>query len=602
MVRLLSLSAIAALAALAAGMVAGGAAFDVGIIAIADPGALTRWGLPIAKTAANLAGALTAGLLLTAAALIPSEDGRLTADAARYARAAGPAALVWAISTALTFVFTLSEIFGAPLTRLPVGQVLDVAFSVSQCEALLTVLALSAGIALLAGRARRVPGTAALLALALVALLPPLFTGHSASSPNHTLAVTAVGLHIVTLALWVGGLAAVTAHALRRRPDLPVVAERFSRLALWCFAGVAVSGLAAAVGRLTELEQLRSSSYGQLIVAKTLAFGVLAMFGRLHRRYTLAELRDGRPRAFLRLALGEVTLMAAVTGLAVALSRTAPPALDLPIDPVRELLGYAMPPEVTAARLAGLWRLDLFFALLVAMAALSYGAGVARLRRRGETWPAGRSVAWGLGLAAVVVLTQSGIATYAPVLLGVHVAGHMGMTVVAPLLLVCGAPVTLALRSLRPAGQPGDRGPREWLAAGGRLRDALSHPATAVAVLVAGTCGLYLTSLFKATMAHPVGHVLMNAWFLLSGLLLFGVALRRIGALVAAMVFHVLFGVALMLDLTAVSSWYVQLGGMGSANVAGGMAWLFGVLPVMAAAVAVTTRRGQLRARVAVRR
>ncbi|MDP9867845.1 MULTISPECIES: CopD family protein [Streptosporangium] len=103
---------------------------------------------------------------------------------------------------------------------------------------------------------------------------------------------------------------------------------------------------------MTDVGQVFSSAYGWLLCAKTAAFIALGVLGRLHRRRTVADLRQNRPRSFLRLALAEVAIMAVVIGLAVALSRTAPPVTAAATDPVRDLLGYVLPPEITLPRLA----------------------------------------------------------------------------------------------------------------------------------------------------------------------------------------------------------------------------------------------------------
>ena len=54
----------------------------------------------------------------------------------------------------------------------------------------------------------------------------------------------------------------------------------------------------------------------------------------------------------------------------------------------------------------------------------------------------------GLGSAALATLTALG--AYDTVLLSVHVVQHMILTMVTPLFLALGAPVTLALRTLPP--------------------------------------------------------------------------------------------------------------------------------------------------------
>jgi putative copper resistance protein D len=611
MVRLLLAPVIVAVAALVLAVVAGGTASSVVVAGIIDPGALTRWGLPVAKLAANLAAAASVGLLLLGAVLMPSKRGALSPDATRYVRAASWAARVWAVTTALTLIFTLSDVFARPPAELFDAEVFGLVTTIPQVVALIVVLLPVTGVALFARRVTTAGGAMALLAAALVTLVPPVLTGHSASSPNHSLAVTGLALHILTLVLWVGGLGAVTVHALRKGPDVAVVVRRFSRVALWSFAGVAVSGAATIAARLSEPGQLFDSPYGMLVLIKTEAFAVLGFFGWLHRRRTIAAVEEGKPGSFLRLAAGELMLMGAVVGLAVALSRTSPPLLLLPADPARDLLGYAMPPAITAVGLATLWRLDLLFALAALCGAGVYAAGVARLRRRGETWPVGRSVAWGLGLALVVVFTQSGIATYAPVLFSMHMVQHLGLAVPAAILLVLGAPVTLALRAFDAAPRKGDRGPREWISAvlDSRAAEVIAHPVVAVVVLVGGSYGLYHTSLFETLMFQPAGHILLGGYFLLSGTLFFWVVAgvdpvprrlgygSRLGALVMVLAFHMALGMSLRAAGRPVAAaWYESLpriwgpGLLEDQQTAGAVVWALGGLPVAVVAVVLAAR------------
>lgn len=63
----------------------------------------------------------------------------------------------------------------------------------------------------------------------------------------------------------------------------------------------------------------------------------------------------------------------------------------------------------------------------------------APLRRRGDHWPVGRSVAWGCGMLAFYLATSSGLAAYDTVLLSVHMVQHMVLSMIVPLSLACSA-------------------------------------------------------------------------------------------------------------------------------------------------------------------
>ncbi|MFF5212635.1 cytochrome c oxidase assembly protein [Streptosporangium sp. NPDC000396] len=601
--RLALAGAAAAVVALVIAMIAGGAATPRIIPGLPDQGALTRWGLPLAKLAMEVAGVLTVGVLLAAAVFLPSDKGLLGKPALAYAKAASWLALVWAGAAAVTMVFSLSDALGLPVAEVLGGNELtSYASQVSQGIALTLVVLFAVAIALFARGAITAGAAGGLLVLALITLLPPALTGHSSSSPNHDLATTGVAVHLTVLALWVGGLAVLCAHALRGQPHLEVAATRFSSMALWCFIAVGLSGLFSVIARLTSISVLFTSAYGLLLLAKTAAFAALGVVGWWHRKRTLPQLPSGGPAAFVRFASWEILLMFATVGLAVALARTAPPPVVLPPDRAFELLGYPVPPEISPANLVSLWWFDLFFGILVALLGGFYLAGVVRLTRRGDSWSRGRTAAWFTGLLILLVATQSGVSRYAKVLFSVHMAEHMTLSMLVPIFLVLGAPVTLALRALKPAVRRGDRGPREWLTTilHSRFVRFVAHPAIATAIFIVSTYALYFTPLFTAAMEEHLGHIAMTMHFLISGCLFFWVIIgvdpaphklphfAKLILLFVTMPFHAFFGIALMsMGTVLASDWYDQLGrtwgvsSIADQRTGGAIAWGFGEIPTL---------------------
>src|SRR5690349_16472622 len=94
-------------------------------------------------------------------------------------------------------------------------------------------------------------------------------------------------------------------------------------------------------------------------------------------------------------------------------------------------------------------RLTSLIALFLLVAGVLYGYGVLRLRQRGDRWPPGRTVAFVAGgLGSIAAVTVSGIEAYDTTLLSVHMVQHMVLSMVGPIFLALGAPVTLALRTL----------------------------------------------------------------------------------------------------------------------------------------------------------
>ncbi|MGW0803196.1 cytochrome c oxidase assembly protein [Nonomuraea sp. NPDC002799] len=602
----------AAVVALVIGMIAGGRAFPRIIPGLPDSGAVVRWGLPLSKLFMDVAGVATVGLLLMAAALLPNDKGVLGKTAVQYVKAASWAALVWAGSAFLAIVFGAAESIGRTLPQILDRTILtSYATQTTQGVALTLVVLFGVAIALFSRGAITAGAAAGLLLLGLVTLLPAPLTGHTSSSPNHDLATSSVSLHLLSLALWVGGLVVLALHAVLRQPQLQVAADRFSRMALWCYAGVGLSGVFALVARLGAVSDLWTSEYGLLALTKIVAFVLLGYVGYWHRQRTLAAMKAGRPRAFTRLAGGEALLMLATMGVAVALSRTPPPDASIPADRAFELLGFPLPPALTIGNVFSLWWLDLFFAVVAALLAGLYGLGLFRLRRRGDAWPVGRTVSWFAGVALLVFATQSGLARYAKVMFDTHMIEHMTLSMVVPIFLVLGAPVTLALRALKPTPRRGDRGPREWITTilHSRFTKVITHPVVATAIFIASTYALYFTPLFESAMTEHLGHIWMTLHFLLSGCLFFWVIVGvdpgpnrlpyvgRLMMLFVTMPFHAFFGIALMMMGTVIASdWYEQLGRTWGKTLlqtqrdGGAIAWGFGEIPTLIVLLAIAVQ------------
>ncbi len=176
----------------------------------------------------------------------------------------------------------------------------------------------------------------------------------------------------------------------------------------------------------------------------------------------------------------------------------------------------ALPPFSGEAVLTQV-RLDSPLSVLLVLAAGLYLYGVHRLRVRGDRWPAARTVLFLVpGLGSVAFVTMSGLEAYDTTLLSVHMVQHMVLTMVAPIFLALGAPVTLALRTF-PVRQ------RRLLtgALHSRVARVLSFPLVAYAIFVANPFVLYFTGLYRLTLEHAWLHELVHAHFLATGCLFF---------------------------------------------------------------------------------
>ena len=598
-----SAAVAALLVVLVVGLMLGGGGSATPVAGLPDPGALTRWGLPVAKAILDGAAAVTIGLILLAA-LLPAPGGELGRDALRALRAASNAAAVWAVAAAVVYLLTLSDLIGVPLWDALTGTAIaSYTASVAQGRAYAAVFILALALVAAARLTLGSGGSLALLCLGIGTLVPPTLTGHSATGDYHHSAAASLLIHVVGVTLWVGGLVAVAWYASQRGAYLSRVARSYSTLALGCFVMVGASGVLNAWVRIDSVFDLVTTRYGLLILGKVAALIALGWFGTMHRRRTLRELDAGRPHAFRRLAAGEIVVMASALALGVTLSRTSPPPPDdlAPASFVRELLGFPIPPEPSPLRLLTQTYPDALFALGCLAAVLLYLAGLWRLRRRGDRWPVGRTVAWLLGVGSVALVQLSGLMTYGMTMLSVHMGQHIVLMMISPVLLVLGGPVTLALRATTPARR-GETGPREWILAAtqSRVVRVLTHPLVALAIFVSGPFLVYFTGLFEYAMRNHTVHLMLSLHFLLAGYLFYEVLIgvdplpkrppyvARLGMQLLAVAIHAFFGLALMESARLIAGdYYRQLGTeiswlpepLPDQILAGQLAWGFAELP-----------------------
>jgi putative membrane protein len=155
---------------------------------------------------------------------------------------------------------------------------------------------------------------------------------------------------------------------------------------------------------------------------------------------------------------------------------------------------------------------DISRACLTLLPVAGYLAGVVVLRRRGDRWPISRSAAalGGFITLAVALMPPLASSEHFPT----HVAQHLAVSMLAPLLLALSAPVTLALRTLPPA-------PRKLVLTGLHSRAArlLAAAPTVLALEVGGLYAYYLTGLFQVTEEHPWLHVAVHAHLFAAGCL-----------------------------------------------------------------------------------
>jgi len=592
-------SFLAALAILVIALEFGGGAPQTVPEGIPDPGLVTGWGLPLIKLVTDFAAVASVGFLVTTVFLLPSSGDTVQGLSVTAARIAARSAAVWSASTILLYFLTVSDVFAVPLSR---------SFSWALASSLVTDSSVGRGIlgqaivALIVAVAARwtigVKPLAIVLGVALAGLAPVSLTGHAASSGSHNLATTSLLLHVVGATLWVGGLAALGWVAVRGSKRLEPATQRYSVLAAWCLALVAVSGATNAAVRLGSLGNLFDSDYGILVIGKIAALAALALFGLGHRRRIVAQ-----GKGFLKLAGFEVLVMVMAIGLAVALSRTPTPSPHNVLKtPVEELLGGVLPPAPTVLRILWGWSPNGVGLALVALGAALYVRGLITMRRRGDSWPINRTLSWFAGLTIVAWATFGGLGTYSHVLFSAHMVSHMMLSMVAPIFLILAAPVTLALRTLPGPRQQGEIGPRQLLLAflHSRFSQFVTHPLVGPAVFVGSLYGLYFTGIFETLMRNHWGHSVMELHFLAAGTLYYYVLigidpsprklqpLLRFGMLLVTIPFHAFFSISVMSSKTIFAGEYwkfldrpYQTDLLADQYLGGGIAWAMGEIPLL---------------------
>ncbi len=597
---------LAALAALVLGTAA--SAIIGGVVKplqVSDPGEFVRWAYPITKSLFNVSVAATFGTLVVAAFALPEGSRALQ----RALNLAAAAASCWAILAMANILFTYLALTGSPfsadqkfgdslwlfLTQIELGQLLGYNLIAA---AVLAIWALTV---------RRLSWVAGLVILAGAGIVPLALMGHASGSANHSLAVNSLGMHLVGISVWVGGLIAVL--ALHKLAEPETLIRRYSTLALISFVLVAVSGVGSSFVALEKIENL-ASPYGLLVALKVGAFVLLGLAGARYRIHLMKTAGDNqkqdassKPRnpIVLKLLVSELLVMAVTMGIATGLAKTAPPLENKTFipSPAQILTGEPLPPELTAERWFTATKIDPLWALVVAFGIGLYLLGVRRLRQRGDKWPVGRTASWIAGMIVLHYVTNGAVNAYQAYLFSAHMIGHMILAMVIPVLLVPGAPVTLIMRATEKRNDD-SRGLREWVlwAVHTKYAQFVAHPLVAAVLFGSSLVTFYYTPLFAWATRDHLGHQWMLVHFLITGYL-FAQALigidpgptrlpyaARVILLIGTMAFHAFFGLSLMSGSgLLLADWFGAMGRtwgeppLQDQHTGGAVAWGIGEIP-----------------------
>ena len=572
-----------------------------------DPGPVVRWGAPFAKLVMNFAMATTVGSLVLSAFA-----GNLE-ERSKFSRVSSGAAALWAGAAAVNFVMTYLSVSGSAISY---GS----AFSdglwlfATQIE-LGTLLVWTLGFAFLlslstlAFNGRRMNAVNA--AIAIAGLYPLAASGHASADAGHALAVNSLLMHLVGISIWVGGLIALYAVFKGDNQRTAVLVSRYSTLAFVAFIMVAVSGVTSGIIRLYEPADL-FSSYGLLLMLKAALLVVLGLFGARHRLGLVKKLAE-RSVSFWRLAIFELGVMGLAVGMGTALARTQTPldaAEFVPLTPAEILTGDKLPPELTDLAWVMVWDIDVLWMSVCLGAIALYLYGVSVLRKRGDKWPVVRTISFVSGMLVLLYVTNGAMNAYQEYLFSVHMVGHMVLSMMVPVLLVPGAPVTLLSRAQAPR-KDGSWGMREWALWAVHTPFAwfVSHPLFAGLNFALSLVMFYYTPLFRWATEEHLGHQWMLIHFLITGYLfvqsLMGVDPQphrtgypiKLMLLIGTMAFHAFFGLGLMNERSLLlADWFGAMGRtwgddpLADQAIGGAFAWGVGEIPTIVIALIVVTQ------------
>lgn len=575
-----------------------------------NPGPVTSYGLPFVRAAAEIAAVVAVGAFLVAAFFVPPQSsGVLDVDGYRSLRLGTAASAALAVLSAVMVPLSISDVAGQPMSDFGLGELWTLAGDIETVDAWRWMAFIAAAVAIASRVVLRWSWTPVLVLGSVGTLMPLAVVGHSATGGAHDLGTNSLIIHLVSAALWAGGLVAVLIHALRGGGYLDVAARRFSTLALWCYVAIGLSGIINALIRV-QLSDLFTTRYGWLLVGKATALLVLGVLGYLQRRSAITALSEEpqNRRPLIRLAGIEAVIFAVTFGIAVGLGRTPPPPpVNLNPSPVEVAIGYTLDGPPTPQRLMFDWRFDLIFGTAALVFAITYLVGVRRLKVRGDAWPVGRTIAWLSGCAFLLIATSSGVGRYMPAMFSMHMVAHMMLSMLVPVLLVLGGPITLLLRVLPAAGKGDPPGLREWvqMLLHSSFSRFLTHPLVATSLFIGGFYGLYLSGLYDAAVDVHAAHLAMNLHFLLSGYLFYWVVIgidpsprrlppvAKLGIVLVSLPLHAFFGVILMGTKSILGEkfysnlalpWRIDLAA--DQHMGGAITWATGELPLLVVMIA----------------
>jgi copper transport protein len=228
---------------------------------------------------------------------------------------------------------TLPDAFSWRLFRAVVrtdyGEVMAIQAALAAALAL-TALALGQ-----AGKRERELLQAFTLVLVAALSLTPSLSGHARTLGG--LGLVSDILHVLSAAIWVGGLAflvlGLVAAEADRWPLATRAVPRFSTTAVGSVAVLLVAGIVSAYLELRTWSALWETTYGLLVLAKIVLVAPLVALGAYNNRYAVPRLKAGiasvlERRRFLYTVGLELSIMVAIVAVTAVLVETQPARVE----------------------------------------------------------------------------------------------------------------------------------------------------------------------------------------------------------------------------------------------------------------------------------
>ncbi|PPF87542.1 cytochrome c oxidase assembly protein [Pseudoclavibacter sp. RFBJ3] len=449
-------------------------------------------------------------------------------------------------------------------------------------------------------------------------ILAPVVVGQVLVGPDHDFAGDAAVIQTLLIQGLFGALIVVAIRSATGRLVPPGPGLRLLKTMLFGLPVIILADLLLAWFKLAGTGLFASITGWQIIAGWACLLVVVLT--------VLVTLVAGRRSALtdhgITIALSvSAVAMFAWMGVSTAMTRVPPPSYFQPTSISQIFMGFEVPEAPTALVLFTAWRPNILFVAIAVLAVCVYLFAVLSMRRRGDHWPFGRTIAWVLGWAVVVFATSSGFGKYSAPDFGIHMIVHMSLNMLAPILLVMGGIITLLLRAI-PASRGEIAGPHEWITwlLHWRGLNFLYNPLLVFALFVGSYYGLYFTGIFGEYMRFHWAHQLMNLHFLIAGYLFYGLVIGvdrpprplphigKLGFVLAAMPFHAFFGVILMSMPTIIAENFYRYLDLpwadlrASQYMGGGVAWAGGELPLLLVIISLSIQWSRQDAREAKRK